>query len=148
MVSSALSIPVRRGRSREKCGSEDVSHMALTLKSHRDLRLVGAGRWGPGRGWIERDLPGEMLVEPEKGLYLSQESTWANSSKEVVPGDLQLQPEGVTAWPQIPGLIHASLLTFGAARGERQFPWVVLWGLVSARARNWLCRVWVQVSPG
>lgn len=61
--------------------------MALTLKSHRDLRLVGAGRRGPGRGWIERDLPGEMLVEPEKGLYLSQESTWANSSKGVVPGD-------------------------------------------------------------
>lgn len=42
--------------------------MVLILKSHRDLRLVGAGRWGPGRGWIERDLSGEMLLESDKGL--------------------------------------------------------------------------------
>lgn len=80
--------------------------MALTPKSHRDLWLVGAGRPGPGRGWTVRGLPGEMCVEEDKGLQLTQESTWVNSSKRVVSGSLHLSARGLGAM-----LGHNSLAT-------------------------------------
>lgn len=63
-----LSIPRVGVGWQEKCGSEDVSHEALTPKFYRVLWLVGARRPGLGRGWTGRSLPGEMPVGTDEGV--------------------------------------------------------------------------------